>query len=72
MRATAPIANILARPFSVTQDQCADYMWSGLFNNTNGAFRIGSRGENIEKKGYYGSDELSQKLWEHTVEATKV
>ena len=72
MRAIAPIANIVVRPFVVTQDQCADYMWSGLLNNTNGAFRIGSRGENIEKQGYYGSDVLNQKLWEHTLEATKV
>ena len=72
MRAIAPVANTLARPFSVTQEQCADYLWSGLLNNTDGAFRIGSKGENIEKQGYYGSDELSQKLWEHSAEATKV
>ena len=72
MRAVAPIANTVFRPFAVTQDECADYMWSGLLNYTDGAFRIGSKGENIEKQGYYGSDVLSQKLWEHTVEATKV
>ena len=72
MRAIAPITNILVRPFAVTPDQCADYLWSGLLNNTNGAFRIGSKGENIEMQGYYGSDVLSEKLWEHTVEATKV
>jgi len=72
MRAIAPVANTLARPFAVSQDQCADYLWSGILNYTDGAFRIGSKGENIEKQGYFGSDELGQKLWEHTVEATKV
>lgn len=69
LRAIAPVANLIVKPFTVTQDQCADYLWSGLLN---GASRMGNKGEDIGEKGYHGNDELRQKLWEHTEEATKV
>ncbi|KAH9485709.1 Oxidoreductase [Psilocybe cubensis] len=69
LRAVAPVANLIAKPFTVTQNQCAEYLWSGLLNGTS---RIGKKGEDIGKTGYYGNDELRQKLWEHTEEVTKV
>ncbi|PPQ88961.1 hypothetical protein CVT25_005060 [Psilocybe cyanescens] len=72
LRAIAPVANVIAKPFSVTQDECAEYLWSGLLNTTAGTYRMGSKGEDIGKKGYYGNEELRQKLWEHTIEATNV
>ncbi|KAH9485721.1 Oxidoreductase [Psilocybe cubensis] len=72
MRAVAPVANALAKPFLVTQDQCAEYLWSGLLNTTIGAYRMGRKGEDLGKKGYYGNKELTQKLWEHSKDATDV
>ena len=47
-------------------------MLYGMLNANKGASRVGSRGEDIGKKGYFGSDEARKKLWEHTVEATRV
>jgi hypothetical protein len=47
-------------------------MLYGLLSATKGAFRVGSRGEDIGKKGYFGSEEARKKLWEHTMEATQV
>lgn len=52
---------------------CGEYMLHGILNaaKTPGAWRLGSRGEDLAKKRYYGSEEERKKLWEHTVEATK-
>ncbi|KAJ2922943.1 hypothetical protein H1R20_g14109, partial [Candolleomyces eurysporus] len=72
MRAVAPIANTLARPFLVTRHDCAEYMWHGLLTSTDGAIRFDNHGENLEGKRYYGSEEAKTKLWEHTVDATNV
>lgn len=64
------IANVIARPFTVSQDECAEYMWSAVFNNTGGAFRTDNKGQNMGKKRYFGNDEQRRKLWEHTVKMT--
>ena len=72
MRAVAPVANILARPFLVTRHDCAEYMWHGLLTNTDGAFRFDNHGKNLEGKGYHGTEEAKAKLWEHTVDAVNV
>jgi hypothetical protein len=59
-------------PLSVSQDACAEHMLFGLFNGQKGMFRRGSKGEDLGMKRYFGSEEARKKLWEHTVEATKV
>jgi hypothetical protein len=59
-------------PFSVSQEVCAEYMWFGLFGGQRGMYRRGSKGEDLGKKRYFGSEEARKKLWEHTVETTKV
>ncbi|EAU89838.1 hypothetical protein CC1G_06990 [Coprinopsis cinerea okayama7 len=58
--------------FMTSKEACAQYMWSAIFNHTGGAFRTGSSGENIGKKRYFGNEEQRKKLWEHTVEKTRV
>jgi len=57
-------------PFTVAPDECAEFMLHALFNGENGAFRRGSKGEDIGKTRYFGSEEARKKLWDHTVEAT--
>ncbi|KAE9405839.1 hypothetical protein BT96DRAFT_955108 [Gymnopus androsaceus JB14] len=55
-----------------SRQDCGEYMLNGILNvaKTPGAWRLGSRGEDLAKKRYYGSEEERKKLWEHTVEAT--
>jgi hypothetical protein len=69
--ATSGIISVLRYPFPVTPEDCAEYMWHGLFNSTKGAFRIRSHGENIGKTRYFGTEAQRKKLWEHTWEITK-
>ncbi|KAJ3527087.1 hypothetical protein NMY22_g9911 [Coprinellus aureogranulatus] len=72
MRTFAPLVKALYRPFAVSPAASAAYMWRGILEHTDGAFRIGSRGENLEKMNYFGDEEQRKALWEHTMEATKV
>ncbi|KAK0192147.1 hypothetical protein F5146DRAFT_1135900 [Armillaria mellea] len=66
-RYTAPIIMGLMYPFTISPENCAEYMWHGVLQKTAGAFRVGSRGEDMGKKRYYGDEEQRQKLWDHTV-----
>ena len=61
----------LMYPFSVSPDECAEFMLYALFDGENGVYRRGSKGEDIGKTRYFGSEEARKKLWDHTVEATK-
>jgi hypothetical protein len=62
----------LLYPFTVSPEVCAEYMWYGLFEGQKGAFRRGTKGQDINKLNYHGSEEARKRLWEHTVEATKI
>jgi hypothetical protein len=62
----------LTYPFSTSYGEAGEYMLHGLLSASNGAFRIGSRGEDIGTKRYFGSIESRKKLWEHTVKETQV
>ncbi|KAF9044127.1 hypothetical protein BJ165DRAFT_1528694 [Panaeolus papilionaceus] len=63
----------LLTPFSTTPEQCAPYQWHGVYTTSKvddgknaGAWRIGSKGEDIKDKRWYGTEEQTEKLWEHT------
>ncbi|KAK0193670.1 NAD(P)-binding protein [Armillaria mellea] len=66
-RYTAPLIMGLTYPFTISPNDCAEYMWHGTLQKAAGAFRVGSRGEDMGKKRYYGDEEQRQKLWDHTV-----
>ncbi|TFK18835.1 NAD(P)-binding protein [Coprinopsis marcescibilis] len=71
IRVAGSVMNTVLSPLLTSQDDCAEYMWSGVFNSDgDGAFRIGSKGEDLKKTRYFGNDEQRQKLWEHTVKTT--
>ncbi|KIK64372.1 hypothetical protein GYMLUDRAFT_71305 [Collybiopsis luxurians FD-317 M1] len=55
-----------------SKESCGEYMLHGVLDvaKSPGAWRIGSRGEDLAKKRYYGSEAERKKLWEHTAEAT--
>ncbi|XP_006461475.1 hypothetical protein AGABI2DRAFT_222260 [Agaricus bisporus var. bisporus H97] len=67
-----PFMNTLLRPILTSPEDASEYMWHAIFNSTGGVFRTGSRGEDLGKKRYFGSEEAKKKLWEHTVEATTI
>ncbi|KAF8875176.1 hypothetical protein BD779DRAFT_1564344 [Infundibulicybe gibba] len=72
LRMTSAAALLLTRPFSASPAECADYMLHSLLNNGNGVFRTGSLGEDLGKKRYFGTEQARKKLWEHTLESTRV
>lgn len=59
----------LSYPFSFSSEENAENMWHGMLAAKTGALRMGSKGEDIGKKNYFGSEEERETLWKHTVEA---
>ncbi|KAK2467310.1 hypothetical protein APHAL10511_000545 [Amanita phalloides] len=80
LRFSARAAFVLLYPFCVSPQDCAEYMWHGVFNSTGdegsadvkGAWRIGSNGENLGRKNYFGDETQRIRLWEHTLESVSV
>ncbi|RXW16663.1 hypothetical protein EST38_g9190 [Candolleomyces aberdarensis] len=72
LRFLAPLRNVALKPFASAPAECAEYMWQGIFNHTTGAFRTGSKGQNIGKERYFGTDDQRQLLWEHTATETNI
>ncbi|KAF9531507.1 hypothetical protein CPB83DRAFT_849152 [Crepidotus variabilis] len=64
------LLNTLFRPFSVSPEECAEYMWHGIYATASkpGAWRTDTHGGDLGKKRYYGDEEQRTKLWEHTSE----
>jgi len=72
VRTLAPVLNTLSRPFTVTPQVCAEYMWHGLFQSSaDEPNLVGSKGQKLKWQSYDGEEEERAKLWEHTVEVTK-
>ncbi|KAF9472374.1 NAD(P)-binding protein [Pholiota conissans] len=70
---TSGVLLALTRPLSVSAEECAQYMWHGIYSTANapGAWRTGANGEDLKKKKYFGDEEQRTKLWEHTVQVMK-
>ncbi|TFY69666.1 hypothetical protein EVG20_g3054 [Dentipellis fragilis] len=68
----------LLTPVTVSQDECGEYLWSGLYRSVPtlgsgsivGAYRIDSQGRDLGTKRYYGSPEKRIAVWKHTLQAT--
>jgi hypothetical protein len=72
LRLVSSVVVPLLYPFSTSYRESGEYMLHGLLNSTKGAFAVGSKGESKGITGYLGSEEARKKLWEHTVETTRV
>lgn len=66
-------------PFTVSQDECGEHLWKGLYRSAAraagsagilGAYRIGSGGDDLGTKKYFGTPEQRKALWEHTCKET--
>ncbi|KAF9560803.1 NAD(P)-binding protein [Agrocybe pediades] len=73
LRSTSSLTMALARPFSVSREECGEYMWHAALSTANapGAWRTGSLGEDLAKKNYYGDAEQRKALWDHTVQTVE-
>jgi hypothetical protein len=73
LRLLYPLWYILSYFFSFSPRESGEYHLYALMAGEKGSFRRGPKGEMLKKgKGYYGTEEGRKKLWEHTVEVTKV
>ncbi|KAF9531431.1 hypothetical protein CPB83DRAFT_849013 [Crepidotus variabilis] len=70
IRGSSFLMNTVFRPLTTSADDCAEYMWHGIYSTANkaGAWRINASGEDIGKKSYYGDEEQRTRLWNHTSE----
>ncbi|KAF9002961.1 hypothetical protein BDQ17DRAFT_1242511 [Cyathus striatus] len=70
----------LMRPFTVSQDECGEFLWKGLYNTTTtkgsgtipGVYRIDSKGNDLGMAKYFGSPEERKALWKRTCEVVGV
>jgi hypothetical protein len=60
--------------FSISASQSGEYQLHSLLAGEKGPYGRGPKGHVVErtKKNYFSTEEAQKKLWEHTVEATKV
>jgi hypothetical protein len=79
IRASYNILMPLLYPITVSQDECAEYLWRGLYRSAAsgtgstgvpGAYRISSKGEDVGMKKYTGTPEERKALWEDTAKQT--
>jgi len=71
LRPLNPLIRVALRPFSHSQDECAELMLYALLDGKKGAFRRDENGDDIGMTSYYGDEEARKKLWEHTIAITK-
>jgi hypothetical protein len=65
-------------PVTVSQDECGEYLWSGLYRieagvgscGIPGAYRITRKGQDMGMKNYLVTPELRKALWERTAKET--
>ncbi|KAA1470255.1 NAD(P)-binding protein [Dentipellis sp. KUC8613] len=78
VRGMGRVLPLFASLFTVSQDECAEYLWSGLHRSTGstgsgnipGAHRLGRKGQDLGMAGYYGTPEKRKKVWEETLKVT--
>ncbi|KAH9836132.1 NAD-P-binding protein [Rhodofomes roseus] len=58
----------LAKPVAISIADSGEYMLYALLNGRAGAQRSGERGDDLGPAGYYGGDEVRERVWAHTTE----
>lgn len=71
-RLFSPLVSALSCVVGVSADDCAEYMWHGLYAVTQGWSRRNPRGEDVGAKYMWSTPEAKQKLWDHTLSETSV
>jgi NAD(P)-dependent dehydrogenase (short-subunit alcohol dehydrogenase family) len=72
VKLTGFIVSTIGRLFTISGDECAEWMWSIVASvndgkGTGGSYRMNPHGKDLEKTTkYYGDEEKRKGLWEHT------
>jgi hypothetical protein len=69
-RILTPLTDALGHLIGKSADECAEYMWRGLYASQKGYFRYSQYGEEVGDKNLHSTPESKQKVWEHTLEET--
>lgn len=70
MSLTNPLISILGYALGVSADECAEYMWRGMFASGKGWSRWSKHGEDVGNKNLWSTPEAQEKVWKHTLDAT--
>ncbi|TRM64246.1 hypothetical protein BD626DRAFT_547418 [Schizophyllum amplum] len=62
-----PVVMLVAR----SPEDCAELMWYAVHHSGKGLARVNGKGDDIGMKNWYGTEESVERLWEHTLDATK-
>ena len=54
--------------FGITMEDSGEYMLYALLSGEAGAYRRGDHGDDIGTKGYYGGEEVRERVWAHMTE----
>lgn len=65
LRYFEPIINVLLWPIAVSEEECGEYLLSGLLDAKAGAERRSEKGDDLGKSPYT-TQELRNALWKHT------
>lgn len=65
-----PLMSVLGYALGVSADECAEYMWRGMFASGKGWSRWSKHGEDFGEKNLWSAPEAQEKVWKHTLEAT--
>ncbi|TFK91342.1 NAD(P)-binding protein [Polyporus arcularius HHB13444] len=65
-----PLLEVLAYPWLVSAEECAEYMLYGLFQSERGACRRGSKGDDIGTSPLQEAN-IRMLVWDHTKEETE-
>ncbi|KIJ34565.1 hypothetical protein M422DRAFT_182023 [Sphaerobolus stellatus SS14] len=79
----APVINVVMYPFSMSPAESGEHLLYGMLAHPNesgskgsleteGFFRIGSKGQDLKREGYIGGKMEREKLWEHTEKVVSV
>jgi hypothetical protein len=74
LKALYPLVYLLTYFSAHSPSDSAEYHLHALLEGEKGWFRRGPKGEALKKteKNYFSTEEAKKKLWEHTVEVTRV
>lgn len=65
-----PLTNGLGHLIGVSPDECAAYMWYGMYAAQKGMYRRNRHGEDIGDKNLWSPPGVKEKVWDHTLEET--
>lgn len=70
LRLLSPLTAVIGHLAGVSAEECAEYMWRGMYASRAGWSRRDDHGEEVKAKSSPYPPEAMDQLWEHTLKAT--